>query len=120
MATDATKRHVPDDALPPSLFERIEEVVGMAQDLSLPPTPYNESDDLNNELIPALYSARTYIEVGQITAPEVHAGISRGLKVAYRLSEISRKYNTIVNRLRILLDDSDNIANATRVRQRQP
>ena len=120
MATGATKRHVPDDELPPSLFDRIEEVVRIAQDLSLPPTPYNESDDLNNELIPALYNARTYIEVGQLTAPEVHAGISRGLRVAYRLSETSRKYNTIVNRLRILLEDSDNIANATKERRRQP
>ncbi len=59
MATDATKKQIADDELPPSLFERIEEVVLIAQDLSLPPTPYNESDDLNNELIPALYSART-------------------------------------------------------------
>ena len=64
--------------------------------------------------------ARTYIEVGQLTAPEVHAGLSRGLSVAYRLSEISSRYNAIVNRLRILLEDSDNIANATKQRQRQP
>lgn len=120
MAADATKKWIPDDELPPSLFERIEEAVRMAQDLSLPPAPYNESDDLNNELIPALYSARTYIEVGQLTAPEVHAGLSRGLSVAYRLSEISTRYNAIVNRLRILLEDSDNIANATKQRQRQP
>ena len=120
MAADATKKQILDDELPPSLFERIEEAVRMAQDLSLPSTPYNESDDLNNELIPALYSARTYIEVGQLTAPEVHAGLSRGLSVAYRLSEISTRYNAIVNRLRILLEDSDNIANATKQRQRQP
>lgn len=91
----------------------------MAQELSLPPTPYNESDDINNELIPALYIARTYIEVGQIAAPEVHAGISLGLSVAYRLNDISRNYNTMVNRLRILLEDSDNIANATKTRLRQ-
>ena len=120
VASDAKKTEFSDDELPPSLFERIEEVVLMAQDLSLPPTPYNESDDLNNDLIPALYSARTYIEVGQITAPEVHAGISRALRISYRLADTSRKYNTMVNRLRILLEDSDSIANTVKESRRQP
>ncbi len=116
MAIKPSKNDTHDDELPPTLFERIEEVVGIAQDLSLPPTPYNETDDLNNNLIPALFAARTYIEVGQVTAPEVHAGISRALRIAYRLADISRKYNTLLNRLRILLEDSDAIANATKQR----
>jgi len=91
----------------------------MAQDLSLPPTAYNESGILNDELVPALYEARTYIEVGQITEPEVHAGLARALRIGFRLADINRKYNTLVNRLRILLEDCDRIANDTRAMQKR-
>jgi hypothetical protein len=114
-----TDRNDGDELLPPTLFERIEEVVRMAQDLSLPPTPYKESGMLSDELVPALYGARTYIEVGQITEPEVHAGISRALRVAYRLADMSRKYNTVVNRLRILLEDADRISSDTKALQKR-
>jgi hypothetical protein len=106
-----------DEELPPTLFDRIEEAVQMAQDLSLPPTAYNESGTLNDELVPALFGARTYIEVGQITEPEVHASLARALRIAFRLADMNRKYNTLVNRLRILLEDSDRIAHDTREMQ---
>ena len=77
----------------------------MAQDLSLPPTAYNESGILNDELVPALFGSRTYIEVGLITEPEVHAGLARALRLAFRLADMNRKYNILVNRLRILLEN---------------
>ena len=89
----------------------------MAQDLSLPPTAYNESGILNDELVPALFGSRTYIEVGLITEPEVHAGLTRALRLAFRLADMNRKYNILVNRLRILLEDADRIAHDTREMQ---
>ena len=89
----------------------------MAQDLSLPPTAYNESGILNDELVPALFGSRTYIEVGLITEPEVHAGLARALRLAFRLADMNRKYNILVNRLRILLEDADRIAHDTREMQ---
>ena len=114
MAEHTKNNSQADEELPPTLFERIEEAVQIAQDLSLPPTAYNESEMLNDELVPALLGARTYIEVGQITEPEVHAGLARALRIAFHLVDMNRKYKTLVNRLRILLEDADRIAHDTR------
>ena len=118
MATNLTQHDPADDDLPPTLFERIEGIVLIAQDLALPPAPYADIDEINDQLIPSLYEARTYIEIGKIIEPEVHAGISRALRIAFRLADGNKRYNALVNRLRILLEDADKIANDTRQMQR--
>ncbi len=118
VVTNPKSQNPADDDLPPTLFERIEGIVLMAQDLALPPAPYADIDGINDGLIPALYEARTYIEIGRITEPEVHSGISRALRIAFRLADGNKRYNTLVNRLRILLEDADKVANDTRQMQR--
>lgn len=87
------------------MFEKIEEAVGIAQEFALPPTPESESVPLREELIPALYSARTYIEVGRISEPEARGGIAQALQTAHKLADGNRKYQRLVTRLRVLLED---------------
>lgn len=94
----------------PNLFERIEEAVSVAQDLAISrPNGHNEVR-VRDELIPSLYQARTYIEVGRFADPEVRGGLSSALSVAYRLADEDRAYNRLVNRLRVLLEDAELLA----------
>lgn len=92
---------------PPTLFERIEEAVALAQDLAMPPTPAAQAERLRDELVPALLEARLYVEVGRLRRTEVRSGLSRALRSAYRLADADRKYVGLVNRLRVLVEDAD-------------
>ncbi len=111
MQGNATERT--DDnggGLPPSLFEKIEDALQIAQDLAMPPTPEAQGVMLRDELIPALFEARLYVEVGRVREPEVRGGLSRALKTAHSLTDIDHKYGTLVNRLRILIEDAETLA----------
>ena len=103
-------KHEANKEKPPTLFDEIEKAVTLAQDLAMPPTPYSQGARLRDELVPALLEARLYVEVGQVRQTEVRNGLSRALRSAYRLADADRKYVSLVNKLRVLVEDADTAA----------
>ena len=53
------------------LLEAIEEAVKMAEELTWPPRPIYIANRIREHLVPALFDARTYIEVGEVAAPAI-------------------------------------------------
>ena len=74
----------------PEVLLTLEEAVQMAEEMSAPPAERWVARTISDKLIPSLYEARTYIEVGQLKSPEIRLGISRaaleagGLKMDQR------------------------------------
>ena len=93
----------------PTLFDCIDDVISFALDLAMPPTPENQGSLLREDLVPALLESRLYVEIGEIRRIEVRSGLTRALRSAYELADTDRKYSTLVNKLRVLLEDANTV-----------
>jgi len=92
------------------LLEDIEEVVRMAEELSWPPQPIYVSNRIREELVPALYDARTYIEVGQLDAPAISERLMEARLVTADLSSEDKTFERLFSRLRVISENADNAA----------
>ena len=92
------------------LLVAIEEVVRMAEELTWPPQPIYVSNRIREELVPALYDARTYIEVGQLSAPAVRERLMKARLVTADLSSEDKTFERLFNRLRAISENADNAA----------
>ena len=95
------------------LFYKIEAVVAFAEEVS------SQSDrwvahKIGDELVPALLEARTYIEVGQVSAPEIKLALSRAALVANGLADTDPKFAPLFSRLRVLQEDAATLSRAMR------
>lgn len=84
----------------------LEEVVEYAETLAFPPADRRLTKRIGEELIPALYEARTYLEVGHLRAPEIKQGIARASMVASDLLDADRSFGPLHSRLRVLLEEA--------------
>lgn len=84
----------------------LEEAVQFAETLAMPPTDRRMRMRIGDELIPALFDARTYLEVGHVRAPEIKQGITRASRVAYELADSDRSFGPLHSRLRVLLEEA--------------
>jgi hypothetical protein len=85
----------------------LEEAVQYAETVSAPPTDRELAGRIGEELIPALYEARTYLEVGYVGSPEVRLGISRASLVASDLADADpRRFGPLHSRLRVLQEEA--------------
>ena len=84
----------------------LEEAVQFAETLAIPPADRSLRMRIGEELIPALYEARTYLEVGQLRSPEIRQGISRASLVASDLADVDRSFGPLHSRLRVLLEEA--------------
>ncbi|MDA1258547.1 MAG: hypothetical protein O3C10_12015 [Chloroflexi bacterium] len=92
------------------LLEAIEQAVRLAEEMSWPPQPIYVGNRIRDVLIPALFDARTYIEVGQIAAPEIRDRLTAARMVAADLSQEDRGFDRLFSRLRAISEDADNAA----------
>jgi hypothetical protein len=92
------------------LLEAIEEVVRMAEELTWPPQPIYVSNRIREDLVPALYDARTYIEVGQLSAPAIRARLMDARLVTADLSSEDKTFERLFSRLRAISENADNAA----------
>jgi len=92
------------------LLEAIEEVVRMAEELTCPPQPIYVSNRIREDLVPALYDARTYIEVGQLSAPAIRARLMDARLVTADLSSEDNTFERLFSPLRAISENADNAA----------
>ena len=97
----------------PGLFYKIEAAVAFAEEVS------SQSDrwvarKIGDELVPALLEARTYIEVGQVSAPEIKLALSRAALVASGLADTDPNFAPLFSRLRVLQEDAATVSRAMR------
>ena len=84
----------------------LEEAVQFAETLAIPPADRSLTVRIGEELIPALYDARTYLEVGHLRAPEIRQGISRASLVASDLADADPAFGPLHSRLRVLQEEA--------------
>ena len=92
------------------LLELIEAAVAMAEELTWPPQPIYVSNRIREQLVPALFDARTYIEVGEVAAPAIRDRLIAARLVAADLSSEDGEFDRLFSRLRAISEEADNIA----------
>lgn len=84
----------------------LEEAVQFAETLAFPPTERSLRMRIGEELIPALYEARTYLEVGQLRSLEIKQGISKASIIASDLADVDPAFAPLHSRLRVLQEEA--------------
>ena len=84
----------------------LEEAVQYAETMAFTRADRQLTRRIGEELIPALYEARTYLEVGHLRAPEIKGGISKASMVAYDLADTDRSFGPLHSKLRVLLEEA--------------
>ena len=84
----------------------IEEAVQMAEEIAAPPAERWAAHTISDKVIPSLYNARTYIEVGMLNAPEVRLGISRARSEAGELADSDPRYAPLYSKIRVLAEEA--------------
>ncbi len=97
------------------LFYKIESAAAFAEELSADSTDRWAARRISDELLPALYQARTFVEVGQVTASEVAESLSKASYVASEMADADAKYARLFSRLRVLQEE---VFAATRARRK--
>ncbi|MEK9675083.1 MAG: hypothetical protein VW271_00890 [Chloroflexota bacterium] len=90
----------------PEVLNTLEEAVRMAEEIAAPPTERWVAQVISDTLIPSLYSARTYIEVGQLQSPEIRLGISKARLEAGELADVDPKYAPLYSKIRVLAEEA--------------
>ena len=99
-----------DMAGTPTLVEMLDEAVRLAEELAAPPADRWVADRLRDELIPALYDVRTYVEIGAYGAAEIRLGLSGAAVIASDLLDADPRYGTLYSRLRVLREEAGSAA----------
>ena len=89
----------------PEVLATLDEAVQMAEEMSAPPTERWVARTISDRLIPSLYEARTYLEVGQLGSPEIRLGISRAALEAGELADVDPKYAPLYSKIRVLAEE---------------
>jgi|TARA_B100000809_G_scaffold99032_2_gene97546 hypothetical protein len=90
----------------PEVLLTLEEAVQMAEEMSAPPAERWVARTISDKLIPSLYEARTYIEVGQLKSPEIRLGISRAALEAGGLADVDSRYAPLYSKIRVLAEEA--------------
>jgi len=97
----------PEDLWPTGLevLATLEEAVQMAEEIAAPPAERWAARAISDKLIPSLYNARTYLEVGQLQSPEVRMGILNARLEAGELADADPRYAPLYSKIRVLAEE---------------
>ncbi len=90
----------------PPLFFKLESVVARAEEIAAQSEDRWARKRIGGELIPALYDARTYVEVGHISAPEIRLALSKAALTAGDLADADPKFAPLLSLIRRLMEDA--------------
>jgi hypothetical protein len=98
----------PEDLWPTGLevLATLEEAVQMAEEIAAPPAERWAARAISDKLIPSLYNARTYLEVGQLQSPEVRMGILNARLEAGELADVDLRYAPLYSKIRVLAEEA--------------
>lgn len=92
------------------VLESLERIVRMAEEIAVLRPERRPRERIGEELIPALYSARTYLEVGRIKEPAVGQNLVMASLVAYDLADDDPTYAPLYSALRVLREEAQQAA----------
>jgi hypothetical protein len=88
------------------VLESLERTVRMAEEMAVLRPERRPRERIGEELIPALYAARTYLEVGRIKEPEVRVNLTNASLVANDLADDDPSYAPLYSALRVLREEA--------------
>ncbi|NQW21048.1 MAG: hypothetical protein HQ477_10085 [Chloroflexi bacterium] len=91
----------------PEVINTLEEAVQMAEEVAAPPAERWVARVISDKLIPSLYNARTYLEVGKVSSPEVRLGIQSARLEAGELADADPRYAALYSKIRVLAEEAD-------------
>jgi hypothetical protein len=91
----------------PEVLNTLEEAVQMAEEIAAPPAERWVARTISDKVIPSLYNARTYIEVGQLSSPEIRLGISSARNEAGELADVDPRYAPLYSKIRVLAEEAE-------------
>lgn len=91
----------------PEVLITLEEAVQMAEEIAAPPAERWVARTISDKLIPSLYNARTYLEVGQLRSPEVRMGILNARLEACELANSDSRYARLYSKIRVLAEEAE-------------
>ncbi len=91
----------------PEVLNTLEEAVQMAEEIAAPPAERWVARTISDRLIPNLYNARTYLEVGQLRSPEVRMGILNARLEAGELANSDPRYAPLYSKIRVLAEEAE-------------
>ena len=84
------------------ILDELQETVNLAEELAPPPSSQPISEKIRGQLIPSLYEARTYFELGYYESPTVGISIKKSMLIASDLRDQNSKYAPLFSKLNIL------------------
>jgi hypothetical protein len=91
----------------PEVLITLEEAVQMAEEIAAPPAERWIARRISDELIPNLYNARTYLEVGHLQSPEIRIGILNARLEAGELANADPRYAPLYSKIRVLAEEAE-------------
>lgn len=89
---------------------QIEEALTLCQDFILPIDGQSFVIEINEEIIPSIYEARTYIELGYLEAPAINISINKAMFSASDLTDKDPKFAPLFSKLRIIKEITDSLS----------
>ena len=100
----------PSDVNNQAILNLLDETVELAESMLAPPTPRNLAYKIGDELIPSLYEARSYVEIGYIGALEVRLGVLNASIIASKLVDMDPSFAPLHSRIRVLQEEASQAA----------
>jgi hypothetical protein len=91
----------------PEVLNTLEEAVQMAEEIAAPPAERWVARAISDKLIPNLYNARTYLEVGHLNSPEIRLGIMSARLEAGELANSDPRYAPLYSKIRLLAEEAE-------------
>ncbi|MBC8453243.1 MAG: hypothetical protein H8D69_02080 [Chloroflexi bacterium] len=91
----------------PEVLATLEEAVQLAEEVAAPPAERWVARAISDKLIPNLYNARTYLEVGLLRSPEIRLGISNARMEAGELADVDSRYAPLYSKIRVLAEEAE-------------
>ena len=102
------ENHINDNKT--KILIQIEEALSLCEDYTLPIEGQSFVIEINEEIIPSLYDARTYIELGYLEAPTINISINKAMFSASNLTDKDPKFAPLFSKLRIIKKITDSLS----------